>query len=357
MSGVVANLMLLMTLVGGAEPEGAASQPVAPAPVRVGPIHVEMRVIQVRPGVVRFEQVQVGQVGQGGQGGVLREAQDGPAEPSGPSTRPDLTAKPSITLDEARVMLEGLSQSDGAVREDATQKLLALRRPDLPVLLDAARGMSPMLPEAIEPLRSAVAHIFLTGEPYEALLNTGFLGINLNPIALPTGAGGVGTGGAPGEARGEARGEAPGEPLGGVVGREAARGMPSELGVQGIAVTNRVPGVAGFQYLQEGDVIVAVNGKGDFRGTEDFTMAVRGHKPGVVVNMRLLRGGRAMDVAIPLSPRPVRMEELNALDVLRNQRENAARTHWESQWAAVVGGESVPEPGEDAAGPTTRPGK
>lgn len=329
MSDVLPNLLLLMTLVGGAEPEGAASQPVLPAPVPVAPIRVEMRVIQVRPGVVRVEPVQVGQ------GAVLREAQEGPAEPSGPSTRPDPSAKPSITVVEARAMLEGLSQSEAAAREEATQKLLALRRPDLPVLLEAARAMAPLLPEAIEPLRSAVAHIYLTGEPYEALLNTGFLGINLNPIALPTES--VGAGGAK--------------------GGESMRVVPPELDVQGIAVTNRVPGVAGFQYLQEGDVIIAVNGKGDFRGTEDFTMAVRGQKPGAVVRMQLLRGGRAMEVAIPLSPRPVRMEELNALDVLRNQRENAARTYWEAEWGPVVGGESTPEAIEGATGPTTRPGQ
>jgi S1-C subfamily serine protease len=231
-----------------------------------------------------------------------------------PSTREAPNAPSKLTPRAAADLLDGLGSTDPAQRERSMQGLLSLRRPDLPILHEAARSVAPVLPELLEPLRSAVSHIYLTGEPYDAIATMGFLGITLNPISIPVG-------------------EPPERRLG-----------AGELPVQGIAVTNRLPGVAGYEFLQEGDVILAVDGRGMFRGTDDFATAVRGRQPGTVVTMRLLRGGRVIDVSIPLSPRPVGMDQINALDVLRNQRDNRASTYWETVWAPVVESTSTTRP-------------
>lgn len=261
-----------------------------------------------------------------GGGGLMREVEVDVRPVGVPSTLPSTSTPPSITFAEAKTIIEGLGGEDLDSRETALQRILALRRPDLPPLLEAAHSLSPLLPEVVEPLRSAVTHIYLTGEPYDSLANVGFLGINLDPIALPAGS--------------DTHATNPPN--------------PGEAPIQGIAVTNRVPGVAGYQYLQEGDVILAVGGRGDFRGTDEFTSAVRGKPPGTVVEFKILRGGKLVEIAIPLSPRPIRMEELNALDTLRNQRDALARQYWDSTWQPALDS-TTPAQTSPPPQPSTRP--
>lgn len=233
-----------------------------------------------------------------------------------PSTRPAVGAVATLDRGRARQLLEGLSSVEPTAREAAVESVMDLSLADLEVLRAVVEEVGPLVPQAVGLLRDGVTHVYLRNRAYDAQPDVAFLGITLAPISLP-GVRGVGGGGQP--------------PAG-----------DFDEGPVGIAVTSRMPGLAGFRYLQDGDIIVSVGvgtvaGAGmGFRSTEDFAGQIRGRRPGDRVTLGVLRSGRLVRVEAELSPRPVRMEEFNSLEVLRSERLTAARDYWEGVWLPVV---------------------
>lgn len=255
-----------------------------------------------------------------------------------PSTRAIPPRASMLTSEQARRLVDALGSSDPRSRESAVETLMELSADDLPVLREAAVKACPLSPQTGPLLRDVVTHVFLRYRPYDAQPDSAFLGITLAPVTLPA-----------------------------VQSAEARRGVPAEPPGQavewsdvplGIAVTSRMPGLAGFRYLLDGDIVVSVSpadaGTAEarpavlgFRSTEEFAAQIRGRRPGERVRLGVVRGGRVVEVEVELSARPVRMEEFNTAETLRSERLTAAREYWEREWQPVLEGPRTDATGEE----------
>lgn len=225
-------------------------------------------------------------------------------------------------MERAVALVEGLGSPSAAEREASVAELMDVSKEDLAVLKEAVRELRPLPPQAAVLLRDVVIHVFLRFRSYDAQPDSAFLGITLATVTLP----GL-TRANPGAAGG--LGEAIEVPVGVVVG-------------------SRMPGLAGFRYLRDGDIILSVRATepvaGDvdrriespLRTTEDFAGQIRGRRPGDRVVLCVLRGGTVFEVEVELSARPVRMDEFNTAESLRSERLTAAREYWERDWQPVV---------------------
>lgn len=239
-----------------------------------------------------------------------------------PSTRAIAPAARALTMERAVALVEGLGSPSAAEREASVAELMDVSKEDLAVLKEAVRELRPLPPQAAVLLRDVVIHVFLRFRSYDAQPDSAFLGITLATVTLP----GL-TRANPGAAGG--LGEAIEVPVGVVVG-------------------SRMPGLAGFRYLRDGDIILSVRATepvaGDvdrriespLRTTEDFAGQIRGRRPGDRVVLCVLRGGTVFEVEVELSARPVRMDEFNTAESLRSERLTAAREYWERDWQPVV---------------------
>ncbi|MFN4243851.1 MAG: hypothetical protein ACK4PI_11520 [Tepidisphaerales bacterium] len=258
-----------------------------------------------------------------------------------PSTRAILPRASALTSEQARRLIDALGSSDPRSRESAVDALMELSADDLPVLREAAAEARPLSPQTGPLLKDVVTHVFLRYRPYDAQPDSAFLGITLAPVTLPA--------------------------VQSVQAVEARRGVAAEPPGQavewsdvplGIAVTSRMPGLAGFRYLLDGDIVVSVSpadaGTGEprpavlgFRSTEEFAAQIRGRRPGERVRLGVVRGGRVVEVEVELSARPVRMEEFNSAETLRSERLTAAREYWEREWQPVLEGSRTDATGEE----------
>lgn len=253
---------------------------------------------------------------------VVVQPADLPAEPT---TRyvPNHRAA-SVTAPDALALLEGLGAKDPAARADARERILSLSRADLPALASAAARLAPLGPEQTALLRDLVTHVYLSGEPYDAIATRGFLGIGLQNLVTLT----PPTPDAP---------PAPEPPA-------AAFDDAVPPGAVGIIVTDPAPGLASYRYFQDGDVILTVAPFPALRSPSQFQAVLAARMPGDTVRFRVLRGGRTLDLPVVLSARPLAGVSTN-LDVFRAERRQLADAYWTSTFAPLL----------DPPAPTTNP--
>jgi hypothetical protein len=208
------------------------------------------------------------------------------------------TTQPS---NEIRQWLSDLGNSDAAVRESARDKLMGLKREDLPALAQAARDAKPLLPSQVANLHEVVRQVFLAGEPYDQT-DAGFLGVGL----------------------------APQDEI--VRVREPDSQEPrARLGVR---VVSRWPGFAGYRWLRDGDVVVKVREFPDTAGGRtEFPVRVRARKPETTLTLEVLRQGRIIPVKITLSARPKGDDEM-AIANMMQQRAQQAEDYWNTTFGA-----------------------
>ena len=191
-----------------------------------------------------------------------------------------------------------LDSGSSKVRVNALMSLLRLSRPDLPRLKELAERAQPLSPSQVQALHDVVTHVFLTGEPYEQT-DRGFLGMGMAPVMDP-------------------------DDVNGGDGR-------------GVIVQTRMPGLAAYSALLEGDVILQFTERpGVWLSNPMRLVNVVGQfRPGDTLHIVLLRQGRQLTVPITLSARPTE-ETLSNLEEFDTNRLKVAEEYWEANFESMA---------------------
>ena len=202
-----------------------------------------------------------------------------------------------------RQWFDELDDADAAVREAARQKLMGMRREDLPTFRKLVQESLPLMPTQAAVLRPIVNHVFLTGEKYDTTQLEGFLGVRMQEtsVRLP-----------------------------------AADGADAFAPAVGVVVVERYPGFAGGRMLLDGDVILGIVERPDVRtmGTYEFTMVIKAVTPGSTVHLQVIRQGQIIRVPVAPDPRPFEADTL--MPDLISTRQREAEKYWEREFAPVI---------------------
>ncbi len=175
--------------------------------------------------------------------------------------------------------------------------LLKLGRSDLPRLKELVEPMQPLLPSQVQALFDIVTHVYLTGEPYEHV-DVGFMGMSMAQVFGD-----------------DDRGESD----------------------AGVIVQSRMPGLAAYGTLLEGDVILCFVEHRNEQLTNSFRLIniVRRYRPGDTLHLEIRRQGRQMTVPVTLSARPVEQLLMNA-EEFDNDRMKQAEKYWIENYGTLV---------------------
>ncbi len=175
--------------------------------------------------------------------------------------------------------------------------LLKLTRPDLPRLKELAERMQPLSPSQAQVLFDVVTHVYLTGESYEQV-EVGFLGMGMAQLY------------------------------------DADTGEGSEGGV---IVQSRMPGLAAYSSLLEGDVILRFTESPDLLLTNPQRLidVVRRYRPGDTLHLRIRRQGRELTVPITLSARPG-AEIIDSIEAFDEARMKLAEKYWNENFSSLA---------------------
>jgi len=200
-----------------------------------------------------------------------------------------------------RRLVRQLDDADPEIRESAAQSLMELSRADLSVLRDAAMKQRPLSGEQISALREAVMQVYLESEAYAPDKDRGFLGIHWPPDPR----------------------ERPGQDV---------------KYDTGVIVVERVPGTAAYRLLRPGDVIVNLP---DFPGTDlharlGLIFQINRMHAGDVLRLQVLRGGRLVDVSVPLSPRPAELSLEENIQPWLKDRLQKAEQYWNDMFGPLA---------------------
>jgi hypothetical protein len=303
---------------------------------------------------------------------------------AGPTTQPSPQTQP-VKAESIRRWFDQLADADPAVREDAADNLMRLKRDDLPLLRSIVKNEIPLAPNQVDLLPGIVSQIFLSGEEYEVVPGAGFMGIRMFPVdiasasAPPQPAGvsaaqqtpaaqmpGGGNVGAtqpsqPAAVPSPQHAPAPQAP-GGDDGtahppqaaalpapqhaRAAPAPSPADDGAKppsvGIRVENCIPGFCAGGVLHPGDIIVSLAGSSElgFPNSEVFSEGIRAFGPGATVRLQILRHGHLCDVALTLCPRPAATvaAEINPgpMLALTQERQQASERYWDENFAPML---------------------
>lgn len=259
-----------------------------------------------------------------------------------PKVGPDASAADPAAQLEASIAksFAELADSDADVRESARAALLAIERRQLPVLKQVVARARPLLPSQAAVLRGIVTHVYLSGEPYDAEPDLGFLGVRMQPTAvnlqqLQRAAGERGEFDFDPDAVVEP-GEPPPPPPVPIPDVGERFGLPR----MGVVIVERIPGFVGARLLRDGDVIVGLADRPglQFTTAADFTEAVRNTRPGRPVHLLLLRRARLMKVSVPLDHRPTAAGHINngPMDELDRFRRGKAEAYWRDAFAPML---------------------
>lgn len=194
-----------------------------------------------------------------------------------------------------RRLVRQLDDANPEIRESAAQSLMTLSRDDLSVLHDAAMKQRPLSGEQVAALREAVMQVFLESEPYAPDGDRGFLGIHWPPSA-------------------------------------------AERYDTGVIVADRIPGFQAYRLLRAGDVIVKML---DFPTTdlhvrEGLTIPISNLHAGDVLRLQVLRGGRLIDVSVPLAPRPMELRVQENFQPWLDARMHKAEQYWNDTFGPLA---------------------
>ncbi len=258
-----------------------------------------------------------------------------------PATDPQATTRSTTStfapatqpIAEVRRWFDGLSDADAAVREASSEKLMALKRDDLPTLRQAVAETKQLALTQTTALHDIVIHVYLSGETYEANWTQGFLGLmqshdlENNSVVVKV----------PEEAA------------------DADAATDEER--RGVPVGNRLAGFCGYGALRTGDVILAFTITVDLqeeaaakdatpkvteftRNLQDWSQlieVVRRIPGGTPVGFDVLRQGRVRRIPIVLSPRPAWAEPGLDFEPILLERERKSEAYWQQVFAPLVG--------------------
>lgn len=157
-----------------------------------------------------------------------------------------------------------LRDADPGVRAEAVDRLMGLRRSELPLLRAVIAELGDALGMLRPQLRQVVTHVYLSEEPYERDERFGFLGMLRSS-----------------------------DPLG-------------AEGAQRIVVDSRMPGFGAYRALRDGDVILELEERPLAQPLDwnQFAEAIKAVRPGTTIHLRVLRGGEVIRRAVVLDARP-----------------------------------------------------
>lgn len=223
-----------------------------------------------------------------------------PACRAGPaSTRP---AQSADELSPMRSWLTELASPDACVREVARVHLMKLKREQLPELRNLVEQCRPLAPSQAIVLRQIVQEVFLSGEPYEAEPHHGFLGILMGEADL------------------------------------SMRDQPQEddeRSAPGVVVIDRIPGFCAARTLIDGDVILGTSEQ-VFAGPSVLKLAIQQKSPGDIVQLRVLRHGRLIDVPLTLDAHPAQVTSESAVFAFKAKRLARFNEYWEKTFAPLL---------------------
>ena len=246
-----------------------------------------------------------------------QQPEQSPAEPSAEAEDEQGVKVAEGVEAEMRQSFAQLADSDPAVREAAHARLMGLDRRYLPALQKLVERSRPIPPSQAAVLRQIVTHVYLAGEPYASNANMGFLGVRMLDADVSL--------------------QAPRQVDPDIDPEEAEVLLSTQ---KGVVITERMPGFVGNRALLDGDVIVGLSDRPDFRfrGGEDFSFAVRQVGAGRTVRFIVLRRGRLTQVAVTLDPRPDAAEipgQAPMSDLL-NRRRQKAETYWNETFGPLL---------------------
>ena len=197
--------------------------------------------------------------------------------------------------------LDQLGDSDAAVRREARYQLMGLTRDDLPALRRVVAAAAPLSADQVSALRDVVSHVYLSGEPLSDDWSNGFVGLYW--------------------------------PLDGL--KEAV--YCHDLGTP---VMVRIPGMPAYRELQVDDVILGIEGRPDVdcRYQDKFRDAIGEYQAAQRLTLRILRGGRQIEVNITLSRRPAALYGVQADDLSGwiADWQLKAGVYWNREFAPLV---------------------
>lgn len=225
-----------------------------------------------------------------------------PDATTAPATAP--TTAPTAQLEQFCQWVSELNDADAGKREAAFERLLGMKRADLPVLRRAAEGFRPLSPAQAAALRRVVVHVYLTGETYEANPAAGFLGVRLGDVIDLNS------------------------------GLEEGRNAGPRMGV---VIIDRMPGFCGYGALRDGDIIVAITDRPAtaIGSLESLRVVIQSFAAGQTIHMEVIRQGRRVRTAAVLDGTPLMVNQAPLEDMLRHRQEKAEE-YWRQHFGVLL---------------------
>jgi hypothetical protein len=209
-----------------------------------------------------------------------------------------------VTRPQMKKLFLDLEDPDGGVREKARERMLGMKRADLPTLLELVGEYRPLEEQMKSAIKEIVTHVYLAEDEYEKEAR-GFLGISMPKTA-------------------------------------------DEDRMQ-VIIESRMAGFGGFATLRDGDVVLDIVDQPlpQPLDREVFIDVIKTMEPGRNVRLKVLRQGAVRIVPVKISARPAERAAVNAMAYeqrvaeLLYKRSEEAEGYWKDRFAPVVGEEAA----------------
>jgi hypothetical protein len=197
-----------------------------------------------------------------------------------------------------------LEDPDGRVREKARERMMGMKRADLPVLLEVVGEFRPLEEQMRAVIKEIVTHVYLAEDEYDKE-GRGFLGISMPKAA-------------------------------------------DEDRMQ-VIVEGRMAGFGGYATLRDGDVILDIVDQPlpQPLDRDVFIDVIKSMDPGRQVRLKILRQGAVRLVPVKISARPAEKSAVNAMAYeqrvaeLLYKRSEEAEGYWKDRFGPAVGEETA----------------
>jgi hypothetical protein len=183
---------------------------------------------------------------------------------------------------------------------------MGISRADLEKLRNLVATNRPLAPSQAMALREIVDQVYQATDPYEPIDNhSGFLGVPLPPNAIIADAN-------------------------------------DDDSQSGMLVTSRIHGFCAYRFLQDGDMIVAINDR-PIRTGRDLSEIIAASRGGDMINVEIVRGGQHVHVQFKLDVRPnwasqqLPLGQTTTQDNVR-ERQRKADEYWDQNFATLLDG-------------------
>ncbi len=209
------------------------------------------------------------------------------------------TTQPTETNQRLQRLFDDLAHKDADVRERARIELMGLDRVELALLRQVVERSRPLLPAQALGLREIVMQAYLAADPYPGDNNTGFLGVQLGNVSMEEGEDGQS---------------------------------------EGVLITGRIIGFAGYRMLHTGDIVLRVmqHPNAVLRSHAHLATLIRTFPAGAVVRLEVLRQGQVIQVPLRLDARPLELQEAMDLDNFQWRRNERFHHYWNRTFAPLL---------------------